>query len=130
MKKLLIMAVVLLLSLAGCSGKTDDADDAGATDAATKFTAGTYTGEGAGFHGTLKVEVEVDAEKILSVTVTEHEETPGYGTNAVDQLPGVIVDAQSLAVDVIAGATFSSNAILDAVEAALVAAGANAEELR
>lgn len=127
MKKLLIMAVVLLLSLAGCAGKTDDA---GATDAATKFTAGTYTGEGAGFHGTLKVEVEVDAEKILSVTVTEHEETPGYGTNAVDQLPGVIVDAQSLAVDVIAGATFSSNAILDAVEAALVAAGANAEELR
>ncbi len=127
MKKLLIMAVVLLLSLAGCAGGSDDA---GSSDAATKFTAGTYTGEGTGFHGTLKVEVEVDADKILSVTVTEHEETPGYGTNAVDQLPGVIVEAQSLAVDVIAGATFSSNAILDAVEAALVSAGANAEELR
>lgn len=122
MKKLMILAAVLLLCLSGCSGNTEPKED-------TKFTAGTYTGEGEGFHGTLKVEVEVSADEILSVTVTEHEETPGFGTNAVDQLPGVIVDAQSLAVDVIAGATFSSNAILDACEAALIEAGATEEEL-
>lgn len=122
MKKLIILAAVILLCAAGCAKDS-------ATDAGTKFKAGTYTGEGAGFHGALKVEVEVSDEEILSVVVTEHGETPGFGTNAVDQLPGIIVDAQSLSVDVVSGATFSSNAILEAVEAALLEAGASEADL-
>ena len=120
MKKLLILATVLLLCAAGCA-KEPSAD--------TKFKSGTYTGEGTGFHGTLKVEVEVSDDEILNVVVTEHEETPGFGTNAVDQLPGIIVEAQSLSVDIVSGATFSSNAILEAVEAALTEAGASEEDL-
>lgn len=93
------------------------------------FTAGAYSGEGQGFGGPLTVEVEVDETSIVSITVTENQETEGIGSNAVEKLPGRIVEAQSLAVDVISGCTFSSNAILEAVKNALVEAGGDMEAL-
>lgn len=122
MKKIMILVAVLLLCLAGCAGNTEQEED-------TKYKAGTYTAEENGFHGPVKVEVEVSDDAILSVIVTEHEETPGYGSRAVDELPSVIVEAQSLAVDGVSGATFTSNALIKAVELALVEAGASVEEL-
>ena len=75
------------------------------------------------------IEVEVDAETILNVTVVEQTETQGVGTNAIDALPGKIVKYQSLAVEAVSGATVTSEALIKAVETALVEAGAKAEEL-
>ncbi len=124
MKKFLslIMAMMLMITMVGCGTSNNDTAD-------TKFTAGTYTAEAQGFHGPVKVEVEVDTESILSVTVVEHGETQGVGTNAIDALPSLIVKHQSLAVDAVSGATVTSEALVVAVEAALVEAGATAEEL-
>lgn len=99
---------ILMLCLAPC-GLAENA----------KFTAGTYTGESVGFGGALKVSVTVDEENILSVDITESSETAGIGSIAVEQLPGKIVSAQSLAVDVVSGCTLSSNAIIAAVDSAL-----------
>lgn len=124
MKKFLslIMAMMLMITMVGCGTTNNDTADA-------KFTAGTYTAEAQGFHGPVKVEVEVDAESILSITVVEQDETQGVGSNAIDALPGLIVKHQSLAVDGVSGATVTSEALITAVEAALVEAGATAEEL-
>ena len=122
MKKLFVLLTVLLLALAGCAGNTEPEEE-------IKYKAGTYAAEENGFHGPVKVEVEVSDDAILSITVTEHEETPGYGSRAVDELPAVIVEAQSLAVDGVSGATFTSKALIKAVELALVEAGASVEEL-
>lgn len=124
MKKFLtlIVAAMLAITMVGCGTTNTDTAD-------TKFTAGTYTAEATGFHGPVKVEVEVDAESILNVTVVEHGETQGVGTNAIDALPGLFVKHQSLAVDAISGATITSEALVKAVETALVEAGATAEEL-
>ena len=69
------------------------------------------------------VEVTADANGIYSVTVVNNNETPGIGSIAVDELPGKIVEAQSVEVDGIAGATMTSNAIKTAVAAALAEAG-------
>ncbi len=83
------------------------------------YTPGTYTAQADGFGGPVKVEVTVDANAITAVTVTEHQETEGVGTKAIDALPGAIVDANSVDVDDIAGATVSSTAIKTAVADAL-----------
>lgn len=83
-------------------------------------------GEAQGNNGPVKVEIVADKEKIYSVKVTEHQETMGIGDKAAEQLPAAIVAGQSLQVDAISGATVTSNAILEAVRAALASAGLDA----
>lgn len=119
---LLLSVMMIATSLTACSSKP-------ASDENAKFKAGTYTAQADGYHGAVKVQVEVDANAILSVEVVEHEETQGVGTNAIEKLPNQIVEYQSLAVDTIAGCTLTSNAIIQAVEAALIEAGADKENL-
>ena len=94
------------------------------------MTAGTYTAEANGNNGPVKVSVTVDADKIVDVTVVEHIETAGLSDKPIADIPAAIVEYQSLAVDAIAGATRTSVAILTAVEAALVEAGADVEALK
>ncbi|NLC65968.1 MAG: FAD-dependent oxidoreductase [Clostridium sp.] len=128
MKKTLSFMVVAILALsmfAGCGSK-----DSPETGAEGLYTAGTYTGEADGHNGKVKVEVEVDAEKILSVKVLENEETEGIADPAIENIPAKIVADQTLAVDTVAGATVTSEAILLAVEEALKEAGADIDALK
>lgn len=97
---------------------------------AAGYTAGTYTAEATGNNGPVKVSVTVSADAILEVVVTEHVETPGLSDKPISDIPAAIVEHQSLAIDTIAGATRTSVAILAAVEAALVQAGADVEALK
>lgn len=120
-KKLAALAVSAML-IAGCSTGSP------ASDGGT-FKAGTYEGSAEGYGGTLKVEVVLSAEAIDSVTVTENGETEGIGSKAVEALPQAIVDAQSVDIDGVSGATVSSNAIKEAVTKALEAAGVDASKL-
>ena len=83
----------------------------------------TCTGTAQGIDGDVVVEVVATADQIISVTVTEQNETPGIGSVAVDTLPGEIVASQSIQVEGISGATVTSSAIKDAVRAALESAG-------
>ena len=87
--------------------------------AEANYTAGTYEVTTQGFGGDMKVAVSVSESKIEKVEILEHNETEGIGTNAIDQLPAVIVEKQSAEVDTVAGATISSKAILLAVQDAL-----------
>lgn len=83
------------------------------------YTAGSYTASARGFGGDVEVTVQVDENKILSVTAKGDSETAGIGTPALDKLPDAIVAANSADVDTIAGATVTSNAIISAVKSAL-----------
>lgn len=69
------------------------------------------------------VETVADENGIYSVTVLQHNETQGIGSVAAEQIPGMIVEAQSTDVDALSGATETSNAIKAAVAAALEEAG-------
>ena len=120
-KKLAALAVSAML-IAGCS------TGGGTGDGAT-FKAGTYEGSATGFGGDLKVEVVLSDEAIDSVTVTENSETEGIGSKAVETLPQAIVDAQSVDVDSVSGATVSSEAIKAAVTMALETAGVDVSKL-
>ena len=94
------------------------------------YEAGTYEATVPGRNGDLTVAVTFTEDAIESVEVTEHVETDGIGTNAVDQIPAAIVDNQSLGVEAVAGATVSSQAIIDAVAECVTQAGGDAEALK
>ncbi len=85
--------------------------------------AGTYEGSGIGRNGTVAVEVTLSEDAITDITVTESKETMNIGTVAVDKMAERIVEAQSVNVDVVSGATMSSNALRNAVKDALKNAG-------
>ena len=72
-----------------------------------------------GRNGPITVEVTVEDGNILDVKVLEHSETVGVGAVAVDWLPGRIVEANSIDIDGITGATITSDAIKSAVRTAL-----------
>ena len=86
----------------------------------------TLAGVAPGRNADVAVEVVTDGSTISSVTVTAHEETEGIGTMAVEQLPALIVEANSLDVDSVSGATISSDAIKAAVANALSEGGFDA----
>ena len=104
----LILAVMMLLSLM-VPAYADDAQ--------------TATGKGTGIDGEVIVEVKADANTIYEVTVLQQNETPGIGSVAVEKLPGAIVEANSIEVDGISGATVTSTAIKTAVTEALTSMG-------
>lgn len=82
----------------------------------------TCTGSADGIGGAVTVEVEATATEIISITVTEQNETDGIGSVACEELPAQIVEAQSLSIDAMSGATITSDAIVAAVKAALESA--------
>ena len=82
-----------------------------------------YTASAPGMGGDVPVTVSYEDGRITAVTVGENNETPGIGDQAINAIPGRIVEEQSLTVDTVAGATVTSNAILTAAEAALTAGG-------
>jgi len=83
------------------------------------FKDGVYTGTAEGFGGPLTVEVTVANGAIAKVVVLENSETPFIAEEAFKKLPEAIVANQSWDVDVVSGATYTSKAIIAAVEAAL-----------
>lgn len=98
--------------------------------AAAKYTAGSYTAQAEGRNGPVTVEVTFDTEKITSVSVTEHNESAGISDGAIEQIPAAIVEKQSLAIDAVASATRTSEAILTAVEDCVRQAGGDADALK
>ena len=94
--------------------------------------ADTYTGTGAGKNGEGSIEVAVTVEDgvITAVEVTNNGDDAGISDPAIEKLPAAIVDANSLAVDTVGGATLTSGGILSAVEAALVEAGLNPDDYK
>lgn len=91
----------------------------GTAAAAVSYTPGTYQGEAIGRNGPVKVQVTVAKDRIESIRVVSHNESAGLSDAPINTLPKTIVDKQSLAVDVFSGATFSSKAVIGAVEDAL-----------
>ena len=85
-------------------------------------SAETYVETVKGMFDGLKVEVTLTNGKIEGIKVLEHHETD-TGIPAIDLLPKQIVEAQSIGIDGISGATMTSNGIKSAVEAALKKAG-------
>ncbi len=102
------------------SPSIDDSQTPSESPATADYTDGTYEGSSdAGISPGLKVSVIVKEGKIIEVDILEHDETQGIGTKAIEEIPALIIGAQSTGVDGIAGASMTSEAIKEAVNNAL-----------
>lgn len=104
------------------SNDSSDSSDSSSTSASLDFKNlkdGTYTGSGSGLRGTTSVKVVVKNKKVQSITVTSYEDDQQYFEAAKSTVINNIIKAQSLDVDGVSGATFSSNSIKEAVAKAL-----------
>lgn len=107
MKKLIVLAAAALLA-AGANAAYKD---------------GSYTGEGQGKSGPVKVQVTVKAGKIASVKVLEQKETPMIFKGAeAGVIPAIVKANGTKGVATVSGATLSSKGIIAATSAALAKA--------
>ena len=107
MKKLIVLAAAALLA-AGANAAYKD---------------GSYTGEGQGKSGPVKVQVTVKAGKIASVKVLEQKETPMIFKGAeAGVIPAIVKANGKKGVATVSGATLSSKGIIAATNAALAKA--------
>ena len=109
----MLMAALMIMTVCGCAAEQETA----------YFTPGTYEGTARGMFSDITVAVTVDENSIVDVAVKSHADTRRLAGAAVERLPGRIVEAQSFAVDAVAGATVSSYGILNAAKNALKEAG-------
>lgn len=79
----------------------------------------TLEGVGNGRNGEIHVTVTCDNDRITAVEVTAHSETPGVSDAALSDIPAAIVSVNGTNVDIVAGATATSEGILEAVNNAL-----------
>ncbi|WP_020612154.1 flavocytochrome c [Sediminispirochaeta bajacaliforniensis] len=86
---------------------------------------GVYTETVKGVHDGMVVEVTLSEERIDKVEILKHSETAGVSDVALEKMPKDIVEQQSIAIDTVSGASYTSNGILDAVKAAIEEAGGN-----
>lgn len=110
MKKFII-GLVFVFVLVGC------------TSGPKVYNDGTYSGTGEGKKGDVVVSVTFKGDKITAIEVTSQEETPEIATIVFEELPTKIIEAQSTeGLDTYAGATYTYDAVIDAVNQAIESA--------
>lgn len=130
------LAVTLLAGLIACGGT---ASSTGSTSAVSQMQGstsvagstvqdGAYTVTTAGHNGDITVTTTFANGQITGVTVDENAETPDIASAALVDVPEAIVQANSVTVDTVAGATVTSNAIITAVQQAINEAGGNPDD--
>lgn len=113
------MAAVMAVSLlAGCGKKEVD----------VSYNPGTYSSTQMGMKE-MTVTVTVSKNRITNIELV-HQETPGIGEPVTESMPAEIMEIQGLGVDVVSGATLTSNAIIAGVTDALKQAGASDADIK
>lgn len=104
------LTLIMIILMSACQSKSSGSNS------------GTFTGESKGKNGIIKVEVTIENAKIKDIKVVENHESD-FTKNAFDQMIKTIIAANSTDVDVITGATFTSNAVIEAVKDAIKKSG-------
>lgn len=111
----------------GASANTATTDEASrpkiSEEATAQYKDGTYTGSAQGNNGTIAVEVIVKDGFIDAINVTEHHETSSiFSSIQKTVIPDIIYSQTTEGVDAVTGASNSSAAMFEAVNAALATA--------
>ena len=117
----LALAAVMAFGLTAC-GK------GASSTAASGGVSGEYTGTAQGMGGDVTVTVTLTDGVITDCVVTGDGETEGIGSVVIGNAPEEIVSGNKGAIDVVAGATITSNAVNEALAAALAEAGLDAAD--
>ena len=84
-----------------------------------QYTDGTYTGSANGYRGTTTVQVTVENGYITGIEVLSTGDDSQFFNLAESPVINSILESQSTEVDAVTGATYSSDAIMDAVADAI-----------
>ena len=117
MRKIVSLILAFALCMIACAGICE-----------SLYTPGIYEASVNGMGGPVEVKVEFNESAIVSVTAVGEKETKGLGDVALEKLIPAVMQAQSADVDAVAGATITSNAMLQAVASCINQAKGVAEE--
>lgn len=127
---LLPLTTLLLLLCTACGGggeapaaRTYDIAPAG------QWSDGTYQASSAAYGGDLAVSVTIQSGRLASIDADAPNETPDRGGAAIEQMIPAMLDAQSVEVDGVSGATETADALRDAVAQCLEAASQGSDDL-
>ena len=84
-----------------------------------QITDGQYEGEAEGFEGVTKVTVHVAGGRLTDIEVLSHGDTASIAEPAFDILRDAMIEQQTVEVDAVSGATWSSGGFIDAATKAL-----------
>lgn len=121
------IALILSLALAGCGGTAGTSEASSSTAAAAGVT-GEFSGTAKGFGGDVTVTLILENGALKNASITGDSETPNVGGEAIKKIQSEMNDNQTVNVDSVTGATYTSTAIHDAVDAALKEAGLTVED--
>jgi fumarate reductase flavoprotein subunit len=112
----LLLSAMMACSLIACSSSTGSG------------VSGEFTGTAKGLGGDVTVTLTLKDSVITNVVAEGKDETEGIGSKAIEQLPGEMVDGNTINVEGVSGATVTSDAIKEAAKAALESAGLNPDD--
>ena len=118
------LACAMTLTFVAC-GNNENSN----SSAENTFVAGTYEGTAKGFGGEIKATIKLSDSKIEEIVVVGDKETPTIGGVAIESMPQDMLAKQIANVDIVSGATVTSNAVIEAVTAAFASAGIDASTL-
>ena len=108
MRLTLLCGLIAMMLLSACGSNN------------SKWNDGTFEGSAKGLYDEVVMNVVISNGKITTIEVVYHAESPGITDAAFEQIPRAVIEKQGLeGVDIIAGATVTSDAIIDAIEEAL-----------
>lgn len=81
-----------------------------------------------GYNGDIKVKVSIENKKISKIDIVSHQES-GFTRRAMRDITNEIVETQSVDVDTVAGATYTSEGIKNAVAKAVSSSGVTLKKI-
>lgn len=118
----LLCAAVMLAAAAMTSAAQASADAQDASNV-LKMKPGAYVESAIGWNGPIEVKTTVSVNRIDSIEILKSDEVPYIADEPMKAIIQKVVSEQNLSVDVVAGASRSSEALLRAVGQAVQAAG-------
>ncbi len=116
-----LILVIMMLFLCGCQKEnvSEPVED--------MYTDGSYETIGYGYGGEMNVVTTFQNGVLKDIVVKKHEETPSIGGVAIEQLIDKMIKKNDYDVDVVSGATKTSDGLEDAVEEAFDLAKSKAD---
>jgi len=83
------------------------------------YNAGEYIGIAPGYHSDIEVKIVTDDYRILRIDITYHKEMPVISEVVFKDIPCRVIRENSTKVDIVSGATYTSEGLIKALDDAI-----------
>ncbi|MCI8388723.1 MAG: FMN-binding protein [Clostridiales bacterium] len=116
-----VIGVVIVISNhpTASNGDLDDSDITDSVEFVSNWNDGVYTADADGYDGKISAVVTIEGGRITSIEAKTREQDQWFFEQAGATIIDEIIKSQNTEVDVVAGSTYSSKGLMDAVAKAL-----------